>query len=84
MPSQCACHELAILPWNNQAIEWPMPHPGHHVIPTALNGQRLYCPGREGSLKARAMSAAIQNTSSKYFEKILFLFFNGVPLGHEQ
>lgn len=65
-------------------MEWPMPHPGHQVMPMALKGQRLYCPGLAGSLKASAISAAAQNTSSEYFEKILFLLFNGVSLGHQQ
>ena len=69
IPSQCACHELLILPRNNQDIACPKPQPGHQVNPMAFNGQRLKCAGPEGSVKARATSAAIQNISSKYLEK---------------
>jgi len=69
IPNQCACHDLLILPRNSHDIECPKPQPGHHVKPKALNGQRLKCAGPEGSVNAKAVSAAIQNISSKYLEK---------------
>ena len=69
MPSQCACHELVILPRNNHEMAWPIPQPGHQVIPIALNGQRLKCADPAGSLKASAMRAATQNVNSKYLKK---------------
>jgi len=69
IPSQCACHELPMLPRNNQDIECPKPQPGHQVMPIAFSGQRLKWAGPAGSVNARATSAAIQNKSSKYFEK---------------
>ena len=82
MPSQCACHELRISPRNSQEIACPKPHPGHQVIPIAFSGHRLKCTLPAGSVNASANSAAIQIASSKYLEKMLFLFFNGVALGH--
>jgi hypothetical protein len=69
IPSQCACHELLKLPRNSHDIECPKPQPGHQVIPIAFNGQRLKCADPAGSVKASAMSAAVQNMSSKYLEK---------------
>lgn len=69
IPSQCACHELLILPRNSQDMEWPNPHPGHQLMPIAFSGQRLKCAGPAGSVNASVISAAIQNISSKYFEK---------------
>jgi len=68
-PSQCACHELLILPRNSQDIACPKPQPGHQMMPMAFNGQRLKCAGPAGLVNASAVSAAIQNISSKYLEK---------------
>lgn len=69
IPNQCACHELSILPRNNQDIECPKPQPGHQPMPIALSGQRLKCAGPAGSANASEIRAATQNTNSKYFEK---------------
>jgi len=69
IPSQCACHELLILPRNNHDMECPNPQPGHQVMPIAFSGQRLKCAGPAGLVNANAVSAAIQNISSKYLEK---------------
>jgi hypothetical protein len=69
IPSQCACHELPMLPRNSQDIECPKPQPGHQVNPTAFSGQRLKCAGPAGLVNASAVRAAIQNISSKYLEK---------------
>ncbi|MDB5144424.1 MAG: hypothetical protein JWQ66_3137 [Mucilaginibacter sp.] len=56
-------------------MECPKPQPGHQVIPIALRGQRLKCAGPAGSVNASETRATIQNTSSKYFEKIFLINF---------
>jgi hypothetical protein len=75
MPSQCACHELLMLPRNSQDIECPKPQPGHQVMPIALSGQRLKWAGPTGLVNASAKRAATQNINSKYLEKSLLSNF---------
>ena len=75
IPSQCACHELLILPRNSQDIECPKPQPGHQMMPMALSGQRLKCAGPAGLVNASTIRAATQNVNSKYLENRLLSNF---------
>ena len=68
IPNQCALNDRVISPSNKNAIAWPMPQPGHHVMPKSLNGHSVKWEGRAGSQIARAINAAIQNINSKYLK----------------
>ncbi len=48
-------------------MAWPKPQPGHQLKPINFSGHKLKCAWLVGSVSASEMSAAIQNTSSKYF-----------------
>jgi hypothetical protein len=75
MPNQCEWNELAIFPCSNHAMECPMPQPGHHCMPANFNGHKVKCDLLAGSLKARAIMAAIQNINSKFLVKNVLVNF---------
>jgi phage baseplate assembly protein gpV len=50
-------------------MEWPNPQPGHQVMPMSFSGHKVKCDVAWGEVKASDNIAAIQKTSSKYFEK---------------
>ena len=76
MPSQCAWMELLILPCNNQAMEWPRPHPGHQVMPSIFKGHSEKWASADGLETARLISAAVQNISSRFFAKKCLINFS--------
>ncbi len=67
MPSQWAWNELRISPWNKNEIECPSPQPGHQLKPISFKGHKVKCVWLAGLVKARQVSPATQNASSKYW-----------------
>jgi hypothetical protein len=75
MPNQWALNERLTSPSNKKAIAWPIPQPGHQVMPISLNGHRVKGAGWAGSQIANAINAAIQNISSKYLKNNFLIKF---------
>ena len=54
-------------------MECPRPQPGHQVMPISFNGHNEKCDWSVGLAMAKAISAAIQNASSKYLWKTVLI-----------
>jgi hypothetical protein len=75
IPNQCALKDLVILPLKSHAMAWPIPQPGHQVMPSNLSGHKVKCVLEAGLLKASATNAAIQKIISKYLAKSVLINF---------
>lgn len=81
-PNQWALKEACKLPCNNQLIAWPMPQPGHQVMPASLNRQRVKRLSPAGLVMANDARAVSQNINSKFF--FIILINTVIRLVHEQ
>ncbi len=41
MPNQCELMDRATSPLNKKAMAWPIPQPGHQVMPKSFKGQSV-------------------------------------------
>jgi len=63
-------------------MEWPIPQPGHQVIPVSFKGHKLKWLWFAGFINAKQTKATIQNVNSKYLKKKVLINF--VALGCKQ
>lgn len=63
IPKGCSFKDVAKSNLSAEWMEWPIPHPGHHVNPIHLNMQKLLFSTSTPIMK-RVASAMIQNNNS--------------------
>lgn len=70
-PNQWALKEACKLPCNSQLMAWPMPQPGHQVMPASLKMQNVKRLSAAGLVMANDVIAVSQNINSKFFFMVL-------------